>query len=105
MTDAPRVRRTLHLKFTLPSADTASLVAMVEAAKPFYQLLGGRSVHLLQDVDDPKRCLQIIEYETDAALELSRQQIASDPTFQAYLQSWRMMLGGAVDYEVYQDIG
>jgi hypothetical protein len=104
MVDNPKLRRTLHLKFTLPSPDTAQLVALVKAAKPFYQLMGSKSVRLMQDVDDPKRCLQIIEYETHEAIELNRQKIASDPAFQTYLQSWRMMLGGAVDCEVYEDI-
>jgi hypothetical protein len=31
--------------------------------------------------------------------------MASDPRVQAYLQTWRTMLGGAVDVDVYQEIG
>jgi len=34
--DDPKVRRTLQLRFTLPSSDPAQLIAMIKAAAPFY---------------------------------------------------------------------
>ena len=100
----PKVRRTLHIKFTLPAAQPAQLLSMVKAAAPFYELFGGKRVHLMQNVDDPGRFIQVIEYETPEALELNRQRIASDPRMQAYLQAWRAMLSGAIEIDVYQDV-
>ena len=101
---AATVRRTLHLRFTAPSADPKQLVALVQAARPFYEFFGGKNVRLLQNVDDPARFVQIVEYDTDANLEMNRQQIASDPRMQASLQMWRSVVAGAVEFEVYKDV-
>ena len=37
-------------------------------------------------------------------LRLNRQRVASDPRVQAYLQAWRMMVPGAVEIDVYQEV-
>jgi hypothetical protein len=36
--EAAKVRRTLQLRFTMPSADSGQLIAMIRAAAPFYQM-------------------------------------------------------------------
>jgi hypothetical protein len=97
-----KIRRTLHFKFTLTGA-TEQMVAMIKSSAPLYQMFGEARVRLLQNVDDPSRFLQEIEYEAPEALELNRQQIASDPRVQAYLQAWRAMFPGAIEIEVYQE--
>jgi hypothetical protein len=104
MANGEKVRRTLHLKMTVPTADPAHLLPMVQAAMPFYEFFGGTRVRLLQNVDDPAKFIQEIEYETDEALELNRQRIASDLRIQTYLQTWRAMLGSAVEVDVYEDV-
>ncbi len=98
------VKRTLHLKFTWPTADAAQLSSLLKAAAPFYEMMGGMRIHLLQNVDNPTRFIQVLAYESPAALELNRQQIASDPTLQAYLQAWRSFVPGGVEVDVYQEI-
>jgi hypothetical protein len=103
MADETKVVRTLHLRFTLPTADSAQLRAMSQALRSFYEFFGGTRVHLLQNVDDPTRFIQVIEYETAEALELNRQRIASDPRLQTYLQAWRTILPGAIEIDVYRD--
>src|SRR5271156_752050 len=97
-----KVRRTLQLRFTLPTADSGQLVAMIKAAAPFYQMFGKAEVRLLQNVDDPAKFIQIIEYEADEGWELNRQRIAGDLRMQAYLQTWRAMFPGAMEIDVYQ---
>jgi hypothetical protein len=99
-----KVRRTLQLRFTLPTSDTGQLVAMIKAAAPFYQMFGKAEVRLLQNVDDPAKIIQQIEYEAREDWELNRQRIASDARMQAYLQTWRMMFPGALEIDVYQDV-
>src|SRR5438105_10414790 len=99
-----KVVRTVHFKFTMPAADPAKLSAMIKSAKPFYEFFGTTRVHLLQNVDDPARFIQVIEYETDESLEVNRQRIASDPRIQGYLQAWRMLVPGAVEIDVYQGV-
>jgi hypothetical protein len=99
--DETKIRRTLHFKFTLTGAPE-QMVAMIKSAAPLYQMFGDATVRLLQNVDDPGRFLQEIEYDAPAALEQNRQQIASDPRVQSYLQAWRSMFPGAIEIDVYQ---
>ena len=99
----PKVRRTLHFKFTLPGA-SEQMIAMIKSAAPLYQMFGDAKVSLLQNVDDPNRFLQQIEYDAPEAMELNRQQIASDPHVQAYLQAWRSMFPGAIEIDVYKKV-
>jgi hypothetical protein len=102
--DEPKVRRTLQLRFTLPSADPGQMIGMIKAAAPFYQMFGNAEVRLLQNVDDPAKFIQVIEYEADEDWELNRQRVASDARMQAYLQTWRTMFPGALEIDVYQEV-
>jgi hypothetical protein len=97
-----KIRRTLHFKFTLPGASD-QLIAMIKSAAPLYQMFGNATVRLLQNVDDPTRFLQEIEYDAPEAVELNRQKLASNPSVQAYIQAWRALLPGAVEIDVYRD--
>ena len=99
-----KVRRILHIKFTFPGADPAQLRAMLDAAMPYLKMFGGVSVRLLQNVDDPARFIQEIEYESAETIEVNRQRIASDPRLQQYLQMWRTMLPGTTEIDVYSDV-
>jgi uncharacterized protein YbaA (DUF1428 family) len=99
-----KVHRTLHLKFTLPTKDATQFVAMIKAAAPFYQMFGNAKVRLLQNVDDPAKYIQEIEYEAQEDWELSRQRMASDPRMQVYLQTWRTMFPGAMEIDVFQEV-
>lgn len=99
-----RVRRTLQLRFSLPAADSRQLAAMIKASAPFYQMFGNAQVRLLQNVDDPAKFVQEIEYEAQEEWELNRQRIATDLRMQTYLQIWRTMLPGAPEIDVYQEV-
>jgi hypothetical protein len=97
-----KVRRTLHFKFSIPGA-TEQMIAVIKSQAPLYRMFGEAEVRLLQNVDDPNRFLQEIEYEAPESLELNRQQIASDPRVQAYLQAWRSMFPGSIEIDVYKE--
>jgi hypothetical protein len=99
-----KVRRTLQLRFTLPTAEPGHLIAMIKAAAPFYQMFGNAQVRLLQNVDDPARLIQEIEYEAHEDWELSRQKIAGDTRMQVFLQTWRTMFPGALEIDVFQEV-
>jgi len=102
--DGARVKRTLQLRFTLPAADSGQLAAMIKAAAPFYQMFGNAQVRLLQNVDDPAKFVQEIEYEAQEDWELNRQRIAGDMRMQTYLQAWRAMLPGSPEIDVFQEV-
>jgi hypothetical protein len=102
--DGAKVKRTLQLRFTLPAADSGQLAAMIKAAAPFYQMFGNANVRLLQNVDDPAKFVQEIEYEAQEDWELNRQRIAGDVRMQTYLQAWRAMLPGSPEIDVYQEV-
>src|ERR1700693_5780906 len=95
--DESKVVRILHLKFTLAAGGPAQIGTMIKSMKPFYQFFGTARVHLLQNVDDPARFIQVIEYETDETVEVNRQRIASDVRIQGFLQAWRMLVPGAIE--------
>jgi hypothetical protein len=99
-----KVVRTLHLKFTMPGADPAQLSAMMKSAKPFWEFFGTMRMRLLQNVDDPGRFIQVIDYEADEAVELNRQRIAGDVRMQGFIQAWRSMLPGAIEIDVYEEV-
>ena len=99
-----KVRRTVHLRFTLPSADASHILSMVKASAPFYEMMGGTAVRLLQNVDDPGKFIQVIEYETPESMEMNRSRIAGDMRLQTYLQAWRAMLPGGVEIDVFRDV-
>jgi hypothetical protein len=103
-TESTTVRRTLQLRFTLPTSDSGQLAAMIKAAAPFYQMFANAQMRLLQNVDDPTKFVQEIEYEAHGEWELNRQRIASDVRMQTYLQAWRTMLPGAPEIDVYQEV-
>jgi hypothetical protein len=103
--ESQTVRRTVQFRFTLPAADPSQLASLIKTATPFYEAFGGRRVRLLQNVDDPARFVQEIEYDTHEFIELNRQRVASDPRVQAYLQTWRSLFPGSVEIEVYQEAG
>jgi hypothetical protein len=102
--DEPKVRRTLHLRFTMPGADPEHLAAMMRASAPFYQAFGNAELKLLRNADDPSKFIQVIEYEAPESFELNRQSIAGDMRFQTYLAAWRAMLPGGVEIDVYQEM-
>ncbi len=104
MSSDEKVRRTLHFKFTIPHADSAQIAAMVKATAPFYQMFGDMRIRLLQNVDDPAKFTQEIEYDSPGDFEVNRQKIASDPRMQMYLQTWRTMFPGAVEVDVYREV-
>jgi hypothetical protein len=98
-----KVRRILHFRFTLPEVAPEMLV-MMKSTAPFFQMFGNSKVRLLRNADDPKRFIQEIDYETPEAVETNRQKIASDPTVQAYLATWRAMFPGAIEIDVFDEV-
>jgi hypothetical protein len=102
--DGAKVVRTLHLKFTMPGADAAQLSSLIKSAKPFYEFFGTMRMRLLQNVDDPARFVQVVDYEMDEAVEINRQRLASDPRLQSFIQAWRSILPGAVEIDVYEEV-
>ena len=99
--EEPKIRRTVHLRFTLTGA-TEQMVAMIKSSAPMYQMFTDAKVRLLQNVDDPSRFVQEIEYDAPESLELNRQQLASDPRVQTYILAWRSMFPGAVEIDVFK---
>lgn len=97
------VKRILHIRMRA-IGDPAQVVTLVRSAAPFYRTLGASGFRLLQNVDDPAQLIVEIEYESDAALELNRHKVASDPMVRTFLQGWRAALAGAADMDVYLDV-
>jgi hypothetical protein len=67
-------------------------------------MFSNATVRLLQNVDDPSRFLQEIEYDAPESIEVNRQRLAGDPHVQGYIQAWRAMLPGAIEVDVYKEL-
>ncbi len=103
MADTDKVRRVLQMKVRAVG-DPKQMLALMQSATPFYRALGSANFRVLQNVDDPAQFVVEIEYEADAALELNRQKVASDPMVRTFLQGWKQMLAGSADMDVYEDV-
>lgn len=104
MSDAPeKVKRLLHMKIRV-LGDPKQMLGLMRSGSQFYSALGGVHFRYLQNVDDPAQFLVEVEYEADAALELNRQKVASDPMVRTFLQGWKQMLAGSADMDVYEDV-
>lgn len=103
MPEEKTVRRFLHFRFTLPSADTAQLFSLMKNSAPYMTIFGEMHVRFLQNADDPTKIIQIVEYDAPASMEANRQSMASDPRVQAYLHVWRAMVPN-VQMDVYREI-
>lgn len=104
MADTPeKVKRVLHMKIRA-LADPSQVLILMRSAMPFYRAMGGTSTRILQNVDDPTQFVVEIAYEADAAFELNRQKVASDPTIRSFLQGWRQLLAGSAEMDVFEDV-
>jgi hypothetical protein len=97
------LKRVLQIKMRA-LGDAAQVLTLIRTAAPFYRTLGGTGFRVLQNVDDPAQLLVEIEYAANAALELNRQKVASDPMVRTFLQGWRAILAGSADMDVYEDV-
>ncbi len=104
MADKPEtLHRVLQMKIRA-LGEPAQVLALVQSTAPFYRALGGTQVRFLQNVDDPAQFVIEVEYEANAALEVNRQKISSDPMVRTFLQGWKTLLAGAAEMDVYQDV-
>lgn len=97
------VKRVLQIKMRA-LGEPAQAIALIRTSAPFYRALGGGGFRVLQNVDDPAQIVVEIEYESNAALELNRQKVASNPMVLTFLQGWRSILAGNADIYVYEDV-
>ncbi|HMJ44045.1 MAG TPA: hypothetical protein VK522_17390 [Pseudolabrys sp.] len=97
------LKRVLQIKMRA-LGEPAQVLALIRSAAPFYRTIGGGSFRILQNVDDPAQIVVEIEYESNAALELNRQKVASNPMVLTFLQGWRAILAGNADIYVYEDV-
>jgi hypothetical protein len=98
------LKRVLQIKMRA-LGEPAQVLALMRSAAPFYRTIGGGgSFRILQNVDDPAQIVVEIEYESNAALELNRQKVASNPMVLTFLQGWRAILAGNADIYVYEDV-
>jgi hypothetical protein len=97
------LRRVLHIKMRA-LGEPSQVLALIRSSAPFYRAMGGTGFRVLQNVDDAAQILVEIEYEANAALELNRNKVASDPMMRTFLQGWRAILAGNADIYVYENV-
>lgn len=104
MADTQEVlKRVLQMKIRA-LGDPRQVLTLVQSTAPFYRSLGGTRVRFLQNVDDPAQFVIEIEYEANAAIELNRQKVSSDPMVRGFLQGWKALLAGSAEMDVFEDV-
>ena len=98
------LERILHFKFRMATPEPSQLAALLQSAMPFYQVSGVKHARLLRNVDDPNEFMQVLEYDVPEMIEMNRQAIASDSMLQGYLRTWRSLVPGGIDIDVYEDV-
>lgn len=103
MAEMSGLERILHFRFRMINADMTQLMSLVQSAMPLYQMAGARA-RLLRNADDPSQFIQVVEYTVPQMFESNRQAIASDPMIQGWLHTWRTLIPGGVEVDVYEDV-
>lgn len=94
----------LHLNIRVRRENRAALVAFLCEAIPFYESPGGIRIHLVEDLHDPERFIEIVEYATREVYDADQQRVAGDPIMQSYLKRWRTLLDGPPTVDVFADV-
>jgi len=97
-------KRILHLRLATQTGDHSELGAFLKKAIPYYESLPGVRIRLMRSADDPKRYIEVVEYETLATAEADDKRMETDSRMRALLAEWRELLDSDVIVERYDDI-
>ena len=94
----------LHLRVRVAAENRERLIAFLREALPHYERPGGIRIRLLQSRDDPRRFLEIVEYEDRSAHDRDQVRVESEPQMRALLDRWHGLLEDSVEVETYEEI-
>jgi hypothetical protein len=93
----------LHLEIRTSVGKRDLLQSFLAEAIPFYESAGDLKVKLLQNAADPNAFIEIIEYESQQALDRDNRRTESDPEMIQYIARWRSLLD-KVEVTIYRDV-
>lgn len=91
----------LHLRCRVAPGKRAEFFAFLCEAIPFYESPGGIEVHLLQDINDDHRFIELVRYANESVYRRDQNRVANDPEMKVYLARWRSLLAEPPIVEVY----
>jgi hypothetical protein len=92
----------LHLRCRVIAGRRAKFLAFLHEAIPFYESPGGIRVHLLENLQDDHRFIELVRYRDQMAYEQDQVRVSHDPTMKRYLGRWRELLAEPPVVEVYR---
>lgn len=95
---------TLHLRIRQRNEDSAQLEEFLAEAAACYERLGDCRVRLLQNMDDRRSFIEVVEYDNHAAYLRGEERTESDPEMRGHLERWRALIDGRPEAEVYLDL-
>ena len=101
---ASRRRWLIHLRIRVAEENQERLLAFLREALPYYEQPDGVRIRLLQSRDDPRRFIEIVEYEDRNAYDRDQVRVETDPQMRALLDRWHALLDGSVEVETYEEI-
>lgn len=94
----------LHLHIRVPQTNRAAFLAFLREAIPVYESPGDIRIRLIEDVRDPERFIEIVEYATRAAYDADQHRVATDPAMRSYLDRWRTLLAAPPTVEAFSEV-
>ena len=103
MTHTPRAR-VIHLGVHVAEGGGDAFLAFLKEAKPYYEGPGGIRVRLLRSLADPRRFIEVVEYDGEESFDRDQLRVESDPEMAEWLRRWRTLLDEAVRVEVWEEV-
>lgn len=94
----------LHLHICVREGNEEKLTEFLRRARPYYEAPGGIRVRLIEDADNPRRFIEIIEYESEEVFERDHLRLDTDSAMRSYLDEWHSLLDGEVRVQKYLDL-
>ncbi len=97
-------KRFLHLRIFIPLAKQPEFLTFLKKAKPFYEKPGGISVQLYQEINNPEKFIEVIEYDSQEIFNEDQLRVENDNEMKVYLEQWRTILSESIEVEYYNNI-
>lgn len=94
----------LHLRIRVAEENQEDLLKLLREALPYYEQPEGIRIRLLQSRDDPRRFIEVVEYDNRSTHDRDQTRVETDPQMRVLLDRWHALLEGSLEIETYEEI-
>ena len=82
----------------------AQPLPFLREALPYYEQPEVIRIRLLQSRDDPRRFIEVVEYDNRSTHDRDQTRVETDPQMRVLLDRWHALLEGSLEIETYEEI-